>query len=100
MRYAQIDKALLSVLLALERFHVHTYGVKVLVENDHKPLEVIQKKSLHNTPLRLQRMLLGLQKYDFTIKHKAGKNLVSAFSNSTTGSIILRKCKILTAHWK
>ena len=38
-KYAQIEKELLSVLLALERFNVYTYGVKVLVENDHKPLE-------------------------------------------------------------
>ncbi|CAB4023870.1 Hypothetical predicted protein [Paramuricea clavata] len=36
-RYAQIEKELLSVLFALERFNAYTYGVKVLVENDHKP---------------------------------------------------------------
>jgi hypothetical protein len=77
-RYAQIEKRLLSVLFALERFNAYTYGVKILVENDHKPLEIILKKSLHNAPLRLQRMLLRLQKYDFTYKHKPGKDLVVA----------------------
>ena len=77
-RYAQIEKELLSVLFALERFNAYTYGVKVLVENDHKPLEIILKKSLHDAPLRLQRMLLRLQKYDFTYKHKPGKDLVVA----------------------
>ncbi|CAB4033005.1 Hypothetical predicted protein, partial [Paramuricea clavata] len=52
----------------------------VLVENDHKPLEIILKKSLDDAPLRLrlQRMLLRLQKYDFTYKHKPGKDLVVA----------------------
>ncbi|CAB4000247.1 retrotransposon-like family member retr-1 [Paramuricea clavata] len=59
-------------------FNAYTYGVKVLVENDHKPLEIILKKSLHDAPLRLQRMLLRLQKYDFTYKHKPGKDLVVA----------------------
>ena len=39
-RYAQIEKELLSVLFALGRFKVYTYGVKVLVENDHEPLEM------------------------------------------------------------
>ncbi len=77
-RYAQIEKELLSVLFALERFNSYTYGAKVLVENDHKPLEIILKKSLHDAPPRLQRMLLRLQKYDFVIKHKPGKDLVVA----------------------
>jgi hypothetical protein len=52
--------------------------VKVLVENDHKPLEIILKKSLHDAPLILQRMLLRLQKYDFTYKDKPGQDLVVA----------------------
>ncbi len=77
-RYAQIEKELLSVLFALERFDSYTYGAKVLVENDHKPLEIILKKSVHDAPPRLQRMLLRLQKYDFVIKHKPGKDLVVA----------------------
>ncbi len=50
----------------------------MLVENDHKTLEIILKKSLHDVPPRLQRMLLRLQKYDFVIKHKPGKDLVVA----------------------
>ena len=77
-RYAQIEKELLSVVFALERFNAYTYGVKVLVENDHKPLEIILKKSLHEAPLLLQRMLLRLQKYDFTYKHIPGKEIVVA----------------------
>ena len=77
-RYAQIEKELLSVLFALERFNVYTYGVKVLVENYHKPLEIILKKSLQDAPPQLQRILLRLQKYNFVIKHKPGKDLVVA----------------------
>ena len=77
-RYAQIEKELLAVLFALERFNQYTYGKKVLVENDHKPLEIILKKPLHDAPPRLQRMLLRLQQYDFIFKHKPGKELVVA----------------------
>ena len=77
-KYAQIEKELLAVLFALERFNQYTYGKKVLVENDHKPLEIILKKCLHDAPPRLQRMLLRLQKYDFVFKHKPGKELVVA----------------------
>ena len=43
-RYAQIEKELLAVLFSLERFNQYTYGKKVHVESDNKPLEVIVKK--------------------------------------------------------
>ena len=43
---------------------------------DHKPLEVIHKKSLASTPLCLQWMLLHLQHYDVSIKHCPGKEMV------------------------
>ena len=37
-RYAQIKKELLSVLFGLEKFHQYTYGRKVTIQTDHKPL--------------------------------------------------------------
>lgn len=77
-RYAQIEKELLSILFALERFHQYTYAKNVFVENDHKPLESIIKKPLASAPPRLQRMLLRLQKYTFDLRYKPGKQLVVA----------------------
>ena len=47
-RYAQIEKEQLAVTFGLERFHQYIYGVDVIVENDHKPLENILKKPLFN----------------------------------------------------
>ena len=44
-RYGQIEKELLPVIFGLEKFHTFTYGRKVNVESDHKPLEVILKKN-------------------------------------------------------
>ncbi|XP_065942084.1 uncharacterized protein [Magallana gigas] len=77
-RYAQIEKEMLAVTFGLERFHQYTYGVNVTVENDHEPLENILKKSLVQTPPRLQRLLLRLQKYDFNFKYVPGKQLIIA----------------------
>ena len=74
-RYAQIEKELLAVVFALERFHQYTYGKTVDVELDHKPLEAITQKALCHAPPRLQRMLLRLQKYDFILRYKPGKDL-------------------------
>ena len=77
-RYAQIGKELLAVVFLFNRFHQYVYGATVMVESDHKPLEAITKKQLSATPPRLQRMLLQLQKYTFTLIHKPGKEMLLA----------------------
>ncbi|XP_062601076.1 uncharacterized protein K02A2.6-like [Saccostrea cucullata] len=77
-RYAQIEKEMLAIVFGLERFHQYTYGRLVHVESDHKPLESIVKKSLLAAPRRLQRMLLRLQQYEYTISYKPGKTMYLA----------------------
>ena len=78
VRYAQIEKELLAVVFAMERFHQFTYGQSVTVESDHRPLEMIMKKNLSAAPPRLQRILLRLQRYNFSLTYKPGKELVIA----------------------
>ena len=75
-RYAQIEKELLAVQFSLERFNQYTYGKKVAIESDHKPLEAIVRKPLAAAPPRLQRILLRMQKYDYALEYKPGKELV------------------------
>lgn len=78
-RYAQIEKELLAIVFALERFHQYVYGhCDVTVESDHKPLEALFKKSLDSIPARLQRMMLRIQCYDFNVVYKPGKYLFLA----------------------
>ncbi|XP_047998126.1 uncharacterized protein K02A2.6-like [Leguminivora glycinivorella] len=73
-RYAQVEKELLAIVFACERFHQYIFGKeKVVVESDHKPLESIFKKPLMSVPARLQRMLLRLQHYDLHVTYKPGK---------------------------
>ena len=43
------------------------------METDHKPLQAIFRKPLYQTPPRLQRLLLTLQKYDLHVEYKQGK---------------------------
>ncbi|CAB3981992.1 retrotransposon-like family member retr-1 [Paramuricea clavata] len=74
-RYAQIEKELLAVQFSLDRFHQYVYGKEVIVESDHKPLEMIAKKSLALAPPRLQRLLLRIQKYNYTIVYKSAKEM-------------------------
>jgi len=75
-RYAQIEKELLAVQFSLERFNQYTYGKKVTIESDHKPLEAIVKTPLATAPPRLQRILLRMQKYDYALEYKPGKELL------------------------
>ena len=52
------------------------YGRRVIVETDHKPLESIFRKPLNDAPLKLQRMLLKLTKYDLDVRYVPGKQQV------------------------
>ena len=76
--YANIEQECLSVCFGMEKFHTYIYGRHVMVQNDHKPLEMIQQKPSHEAPSRLQWMLLHMQKYDCTIQYKPGKEMVLA----------------------
>lgn len=51
-------------------------GRDLTIETDHKPLESIIKKPLHALPLRLQRMLVQLQRYpEINLVYKQGTSL-------------------------
>ena len=71
--YAQIEKELLAIVFACERFHQFVYGNDIVVQSDHKPLEAIMTKPLSQTPPRIQRLLIRLQKYNLTVQFVPGK---------------------------
>ena len=68
-RYANIERELLAIIFACQRFSTYLLGRSFRAESDHKPLEMIAMKDLANAPPCLQRMLLELQRYDVTIKY-------------------------------
>ena len=76
-RYAQIEKELLAVVFACEKFDTFLYGKELInVKTDHQPLESIFKKDLCSSPKRLQRMLLRLQRYNLSVKYQKGAKMV------------------------
>ena len=77
-RYANIKRELLAIIFACIRFNTYLQGCRFTVQSDHKPLEMIHLKSMHNAPPRLQRMLLQLQKYDMKIEYKPGSEMLLA----------------------
>ena len=48
--YAQIEKELLAVVFACNKFHHYIYGFPTDVQSDHKPLEQIVHKPLGQVP--------------------------------------------------
>ena len=84
-RYAQIEKELLAIVFACDRFDSYVYGRHLVnVETDHKPLEPIFVKPLASAPQRLQRMLMRLQKYSLQDKYKKGTEMWLADTLSRT----------------
>jgi hypothetical protein len=74
-QYAQIEKEMLAISFACDKFHTFIYGRMVVVQSDHKPLESIFKKDLHKVTMRLQRLRLRLLKYDLSIVYTPGKDM-------------------------
>lgn len=71
--YAQIEKELLAVYFACHKFHQMIYGHRITIYTDHKPLITIFKKEINDITARLQRLKLGLLKYDINLEFVPGK---------------------------
>ena len=59
-------------------FNHYLHGRRFRIITDHKPIETILCKPIHAAPPRLQRMLLKLQRYDFTTVYRPGSEMVLA----------------------
>ena len=47
---------MLAIVFGCEQFHDNLYGQReITVESDHKPLEAILKKPIHQAPLRFTK---------------------------------------------
>ena len=76
--YCQLEKEYLSIVFVCEKFHQYVYGQEFFVENEHQPLKIIFTKEIIKAPPRIQRFLLRLQRYDFTLNYRSGKDVIVA----------------------
>ena len=78
-RYAQVEKEGLALTWACEKFANYIVGKSIHLETDHKPLvSLFGQKDLSQMPPRIQRFRMRLMRFQFSISHKAGKDLHSA----------------------
>ena len=73
-----MDKEMLIGVFGLTNLHTYTYGRKVTVYNDPKPLVAVLKRPVRENPIRLQRMLCRIMGYDLVFKYIRGKDLLIA----------------------
>lgn len=75
-RYAQTEKEAYALVWAVERYHHYIFGRCFELVTDHKPLEVIfGPKS--KPCARIERWVLRLQSYKYSIKYQAGKSNIA-----------------------
>ena len=79
-RYAKIEKDLLEIVIACERFHPYVYCCDMIrVEIDYKPLQsIILKPLIYSASKWHERMRLRLQKYSLNVAYKKGKEMYMA----------------------
>ena len=78
-KYSQIEKETLGLTWACEHFAEYLLGINFQLETDHKPLvPLFTSKNLEDLPVRIQRYRMRMMRFQFTIVHIPGKELVIA----------------------
>ena len=87
-RYSQIEREALAIMWGCEKYHLYLYGKSFSVVTDHKPLVKIFNDPAHQPPPRIERWILKLQPYEFTVEYRPGEDnpadYLSRHPDSTT----------------
>ena len=74
--HRQKKKHCMALVWSVKRFHVYLLGREFELVTDHKPLEVIYSPK-SKPSARIERWVLRLQPYHFTVTYKPGKENIA-----------------------
>ncbi|KAL4231673.1 hypothetical protein ACF0H5_009252 [Mactra antiquata] len=84
-RYSTTEKEALAIVWACEKYNTYLYGTNFELITDHKPLEIIY--STRSKPsARIQRWVLRLLPYTFTVKYRAGRANIADYMSRSPGT--------------
>ena len=87
-RYSQIEREALAIMWGCEKYHLYLYGKSFSVVTHDKPLTKIFNDPAHQPPPRIERWILKLQPYEFTVEYRPGEDnpadYLSRHPDSTT----------------
>ena len=85
--YSQFAIEALAVRWACGRFYLYLYGIKFEICTDHKPLVTVLSAKSKLPSARIERWLLYLQQFQYTLTHIPGKaNAADVLSRLPVGS--------------
>ena len=95
LNYSNIECEMLGVVFSILHFKHFTFGWKVHVITDHKPLITLFRKNLHATSPRLSHMLVQILDYKIEFHHQEGTkmHLSDALSRLNTYDSDAKKSK-------
>ena len=73
-----IEKEVQAIVFSTQKFREYILGKPVVVQTDHKPLEIILRKLMVTAPLQLQAMILKVSGFDFQVEYLPGKKQMLA----------------------
>ena len=80
-RYSQFEREALAVRWACEKFYLYLSGIEFDVCTDHKPLVTVLGIKSKPPSARIERWLLYLQQFEYTVHHIPGRgNAADALS--------------------
>ena len=93
--YSNIEREMLGVVFSILHFKHFTFGHKVHVVTDHKPLITLFRKNLHATSPRLSHMLVRILDYNIKFHHqeRTKMHLSDALSSLNTHNSTVEKSK-------